>query len=155
MYIDPYLFESFKDFRVVNDFPLFGHDMWKWKCWRGISLFFAMFRFNPSKINSSSFSQDSRVGFSITLPLQRVMTDLTWSMCWLPELLAFTLYFPLRFCCGWDGNLLFSRKLKADVSFARASFKSAMVWAFWVLIVFCFSMNACNISSRFLVGGGA
>jgi len=45
-YIDPYLLESFKDFRVVIDFSLFGHDMRKWKCWWGISLFFAMFRFN-------------------------------------------------------------------------------------------------------------
>jgi len=65
-YIDPYLFESFKDFRVVIDFPLFGHDMWKWKCWR------EMFRFNPFltlEIDSSSFSQGSRMGFSITLPL--------------------------------------------------------------------------------------
>ena len=46
-YIDPYLLESFKDFRVVIDFPLFGHGMRKWKCWRGISLFIAIFRFNP------------------------------------------------------------------------------------------------------------
>jgi len=46
-YIDLYLLESFKDFRVVIDFPLFGHDMRKWKCWRGISFFFAMFIFNP------------------------------------------------------------------------------------------------------------
>jgi len=78
-YIDPYLFESFKDFRVVIDFPLFGHGMRKWNCWRGISLFFAMFRFNPLplEIDPSSFSQGSRVGFSITLPLRRVMTDLT------------------------------------------------------------------------------
>jgi len=30
----------------------------------------------PSEIDSSSFSQGSRMGFSITLPLRRVMTDL-------------------------------------------------------------------------------
>ena len=70
----------------------------------------------PSEIGSSSFSQGSRVSFSITLPLQRVMSDLTWSMCWLPKLLAFALYCPLGFCCGWDGNLPFSWKLKADVT---------------------------------------
>jgi hypothetical protein len=29
------------------------------------------------KIDSSSFSQGSRIGFSIILPLRRVMTDLT------------------------------------------------------------------------------
>jgi len=64
-YTDPYLLESFRDFRVVFDFPLFGHGMRKWKYWRGISLFFAMFRFNPSlpsEIDSSSFSQGSRMG---------------------------------------------------------------------------------------------
>jgi hypothetical protein len=37
----------------------------------------------PSKINSWSFLQGSRMGFSITLPLRRVMTDWTWSRCWL------------------------------------------------------------------------
>jgi hypothetical protein len=41
------MFESFKDFRIVIDFPLFGYDMREWKCWWGIGLFFAMFRFNP------------------------------------------------------------------------------------------------------------
>jgi len=76
-------------------------------------------------------------------------------MCWLPELLAFALYCPLGFCCGWDGNLPFSWKLRADVNFARVSLRFAIVWAFWVLIVSCFSMNACNVSSRFLLGGGA
>jgi len=30
----------------------------------------------PSKIDSSSFSQGSRMSFSITLPLRRVMTNL-------------------------------------------------------------------------------
>jgi len=153
-YIDPYLFESFKDFRVVIDFSLFGHGMRKWKCWREISLFFAMFIFNPF-LNSSSFSQGSRMGFSITLPLRKEMTDLTWSMCWLPELLAFALYCPFGFCCGWDGNLPFSWKLRADVNFARVSLKFFMLWASWVLIVSCFLMNACNVSSRFLLGGGA
>ena len=28
------------------DFFLFGYGMRKWKCWRGISFFFVMFRFN-------------------------------------------------------------------------------------------------------------
>jgi len=46
----------------------------------------------PSEINSSSFSQGSIMGFSITLPLRREMTNLTWSMYWLLELLAFALY---------------------------------------------------------------
>jgi len=46
-YIDPYLFESFKDFRVVIDSLLFGHGMRKWKCWWRINLFIAMFRLNP------------------------------------------------------------------------------------------------------------
>jgi len=109
----------------------------------------------PSEIDSPSFSQGSRVGFSITLPLRRVMTDLTWTMCWLPELLAFALYCPFRFYCGWDGNLPLSWKLRAYVNFARASLKSVMLWASWVLIVSCFSMNACNVSSRFLLRGGA
>jgi hypothetical protein len=45
--LDSFLFESFKDFRIMMDFPLFGHSMRKCKYWRGISLFFAMFRFNP------------------------------------------------------------------------------------------------------------
>jgi len=107
----------------------------------------------PSKTNSSSFSQGSRIGFSITLPLRRIITDLTWSMCWLPELLALELYWPLGFCYGWDRNLPFSWKLRVDVNFARVSFKSAIVWAFWVLIVSCFSMNTCNVSLRFLLGG--
>jgi len=31
----------------------------------------------PSGIDSSYFSQGSRIGFSITLPLRRVMIDLT------------------------------------------------------------------------------
>jgi hypothetical protein len=39
------------------------------------------------------------------------------------------------------------------VNFARVSFKSTIVWAFWVLIVSCFSMNACSVSSRFHLGG--
>jgi len=42
-----FLFESFKDFRIVIDFSLFGDGMRKWKYWWGISLFFAMLRFNP------------------------------------------------------------------------------------------------------------
>jgi hypothetical protein len=42
-----FLFESFKDFRIMIDFSLFGHGMRKWKYWWEISLFFAMFRFNP------------------------------------------------------------------------------------------------------------
>ena len=92
----------------------------------------------PSEINSSSFSQGSRIGFSITLPLRRVVTDLTWSMCWLPELLTLELYCPLWFYCGWDGNLYFSWKQRADMNFARVSFKSAIVWAFWVLISLSF-----------------
>ena len=151
-YIDPYLFESFKDFRVVIDFPLFGHDMWKWKCWR------EMFRFNPFltlEIDSSSFSQGSRMSFSITLPLWRVVTNLTLSMCWLPELFAFALYCPFGFCYGWDGNLPFSWKLRPDVNFARVSLKSVMLWASWVLIVSYYSMNVYNVSSRFFLGGGA
>jgi hypothetical protein len=84
-----------------------------------------------------------------------VMTDLTWSMCWLSKLLAFALYCLLGFCYGWDGNLPFSWKLRANVNFARVSLKSVILWASWVLIVSCFSMNACNVSSRFLLGGGA
>jgi len=32
----------------------------------------------PSEIDSSSFSQGSRMGFLRTLPLRRVMTDLTY-----------------------------------------------------------------------------
>ena len=39
------------------------------------------------------------------------MTDLAWSMCRLSELLAFALYCPVGFCCGWDENLPFSWKL--------------------------------------------
>ena len=108
----------------------------------------------PSEIDWSSFSQGSRMDFSITLPLWRVMTYWTWSMCWLPELLALELYCPLGFCCAWDENLPFSWKLRVDVNFARVSLKSVMVWASWVLIVSCFSMNAYNVSSRFLLGGG-
>jgi len=107
----------------------------------------------PSEIDSSSFSQGLRMGFSITLPLWRVMTDWTWSMCWLPELLAFTLYCPFGFCCGWDGNLPLSWKLRVNVNFARVSLKSAIVWAFWVLIISCFAMNACKVSLRFLLKG--
>jgi len=102
-----------------------------------------------SKIDSSSFSQGSRMSFSITLPLWRVMTDWTWSICWLPELLALELYCPLRFYCCWDEKLPFSWKLRADVNFARVSLKSVMVWESWVLIVSCFSMNACNVSQDF------
>jgi len=108
----------------------------------------------PSEIDSSYFSQASRVSFSITLPLRRVMTDLTWSIWWLPELLAFALYGPLTFCCGWDGNLPFSWKLRVDVNFARLSLKSIMVWASWVLSVDCLLLfNECmqcflKISSR-------
>jgi len=157
-YIDPYLFESFKDFRVVIDFPLFGHGMRKWKCWRRISLIFTMFRFNLFLTLRDwlvIFLTRFKNRFSITLPLRRVMTDLAWSMCWFPELLAFALYCPLGFYCGWDGNLPFSWKLRADVNFARVSLKSVMLWVSWVLIVSCFSTNACNVSSRFLLGGGA
>ena len=67
-------------FIIVIDFPLFGHGMRKWKCC-GESAFSLQYSYSipslPSEINSSSFSQGSRVGFSITLPLRRVMTDLT------------------------------------------------------------------------------
>jgi len=107
-----------------------------------------MFRFNPSlpsEIDSSFFSQGSRIGFSITLPLWRVMTNWTWSICWLLELLALELYYPLGFCCGWDGNLPFSWKLRVDVNFARVFLKSVMLWASWVLIVSYFSMNALKV----------
>jgi len=45
--LDFFLLESFKDFRIMIEFPLFGHGMRKWKSWWRISLFFAMFRFNP------------------------------------------------------------------------------------------------------------
>ena len=108
----------------------------------------------PSGIDSSSLSQGLRIGFSIALPLRRVMIDLTWSMHWLLELLALKLYFPLGFYYGWEGNLPFSWKLRANVNFARVSFKFDMVWAFWMLIDCCFSMNACIASSRFILRGG-
>jgi hypothetical protein len=45
--LDFFLFESFKNFRIMIDVPLFGLSMREWKYWWGISLFFAMFRFNP------------------------------------------------------------------------------------------------------------
>jgi hypothetical protein len=46
-FLDFFMFESFKDFRIVIDFLLFGHGMRKGKYWWGISLFFVMLRFNP------------------------------------------------------------------------------------------------------------
>jgi hypothetical protein len=45
--LDFFLFESFKNFRIVIDFSLLGHGVRKWKYWWGISLFFEIFRFNP------------------------------------------------------------------------------------------------------------
>jgi hypothetical protein len=71
-------------------------------------------------------------------------------MCWFLELLAFELYCPLGFYCAWEENLAFSLKLRANMNFTRVSFKFFIVWAFWVLIDSCFSMNACSVSSRFL-----
>ena len=91
---------NFKDFRIMIDFAwgngsIGGKSIFSLQCW-GLTPSL------PSEIDSSSFSQGSRIGFSITLPLWRVMTNWTWSMCWLPELLTLELYCPLGFCCGWD-----------------------------------------------------
>jgi hypothetical protein len=73
-----FVFESFKDFKIVIDFPLFGHGMRKWKYWWGSVFSLQCSGLTPSlplEIDSSSFSQSSSMGFSITLPLWRVMTD--------------------------------------------------------------------------------
>jgi len=139
------------------DFPLFGHSMRKWKYWWGICIFIAMFRFNPfltlrdwliiflTRFKNGFFNNLTTVESNDWLGLIHVLASraaCTW------------IVLPLGFCCGWDENLPFSWKLRAYVNFARVSLKSVMLWASWVLIVSCFSMNACNVSSRFLLGGG-
>jgi len=63
----------------VIDFSLFGHGVRKSA---GKESFVSLQCSDstlslPLEINSSSFSQGSRMSFSITLPLRRVMTDLT------------------------------------------------------------------------------
>ena len=40
------------------------------------------------------------------------------------------------------------------MNFTKVSLKSAMIWAFWVLIDSCFSINACHVSLKFLLGEG-
>jgi len=69
-YIDPYLFENFKDFKTVIDFPLFGHSMRDGSA-GGESVFSLQCSGStlslPSEINSSSFLQGSRICFSNNL----------------------------------------------------------------------------------------
>jgi len=124
----------------------------------GSTGFFAMFRFNPFltlrywliifliRFKNGCFNNLTTVKSNDWLELIHVLASRTTCIA---------LYCPLGFCCGWDGNLPFSWKLRVYVNFARVSLKSIMVWANWVLIAFCFSMNACNVSSRFLLGKGA
>jgi len=125
-FFDFFLFESFKYFRIVIDFPLFGHGMRKWKYWWGINLFFAMFRFNPfltlrdwliiflTRFKNGFFNNLTTVESNDLLDLIHVLASRT-SCTWI------VLPFGILLCLRWE--LTFLLKIESRCEFCKSIFK--------------------------------
>ena len=117
---------NFHNFRIVIDFFLFGHDIRKWKYWWGISLFFAILRFNPfltlkdwliiflTRFKNEFFNNLTTVESNDLLNLIHVLASraaCTWIV------LAFGILLWLR----WE--LTFLLKTKSKCEFCNSIFK--------------------------------